>query len=328
MLKKILVISIGTGLGFIAFLFFWRSTNRPWLQSAAPRAYQPAPALPPEETLALLEHFNAAATKRRTKLKSGVIEFTVTISRLKTLFSKKADYESRLKWDIIYRFSEQQRFYRIVERVKVKPGWFRRARWKESKRYQFQEDSNRRYGRVNRGDGWQWTSRHPIQLGDYHSPFHWKWDANLTQLTQMFGTIVDAQNIDEDEPYIKFENWRTDRIETTELWFDPRKDYRTTRGLQQVSFVNKAGTDRTAPDSGLLRTGTELSPRISKIHYTCQLGQFNPDVWFPQSATERREVINLENSRFQAGQKIELQVHSASFNVPIAVKDLVLFPDR
>ncbi len=334
MLKKILIISISIGFGFIAFLFYWRSTSRPGLQSTSPRVYRPTPALSPQEMLALLEHFNAAAAKRDAKLKSGIIEFSVTISKIKTPFSKKPVYEKRLKWDITYRFSGQQQFYQIVESVRVKPGSFRRATWKESKRYEFQEDRNQRHGRVNRGDGWQWTSHHPVQLGDYHKPFRWKWDANLTQITRMFGSIVDAQNIVEDEPYIKLEEWHADKIKTTELWFDRRKDYRATRTLQQTVYPEKSESDRTLlndrdlPYPGVLLSIKEISPQTSRIEYICQLAQFNPDIWFPQTVTEVWELVNLENSRFQDGRKLELQVHTASFNIPIAVKDLHLFPDR
>ena len=270
MRKRILVVVIFAFVCCLVFLFYWRATKRPALIQT-PLVYEPSAALSPQDTLMLLEHFNAAITKRETELKSGVIEFTLTLSKIKTPFSKNPVYEERLEWHVTYRFSGQQRFYQIQERVKVKPGWFRRAKWKESKRYKFQADDGGKKGYVNRGDGWQWTSHHPITFNSYGSPLRWKWDANLTRMTQRFGPIVDAQNIiGEEAPgnYFKFEDWRADRIETTELWSNPQKDYRTTKVVQRTRYINKELTNKTLVSSGEPVTEGWLSVLPSEIQTT------------------------------------------------------------
>ena len=331
MRKKVLGVVIFAAVCCVAFLFYRRVNERSDLIQVPSRVYEPSTALSPQETFILLEHFNTAVTEREAELESGVIEFSIVLSKIRTPFSKNPVYEERVKWYVTYRFSGQQRFYQIQEHVKVKPGWLQRAKWKESKRYKFQADDSGENGRVNRGDGWQWTSRHPIELNNYNSPLRWNWDTNLTRMTQMFGHIVDAQNVIIDgEPveYLKFEDWRTDKVETTELWFNPQKDYRTTQVLQQTRFINKDSTDRTLVSSVEPLTEKWLSPHISRFRYTCQLAQFEPGVWYPQTSTEVREVIDSENLHFLIGEKLTLQVHSATFNIPIAVKDLLLQPDR
>lgn len=327
MLKKRLIVTICIGICLIAFFLYRRAANLSEPKETASRVYQPSARLSPQETQMLLKHFNLKVAAREARLKSGVIVFSITNSKTVSSSAKNPDYKERVKWDITYRFSDQQQFYRIVERVKVKPRWFRRATWKESKRYEFQEDSNQRLGRVNRGDGWQWTSRHPLELGDYYNPFRWKWDTNLTRMIQMFGPIVETQHTSSN--YVKFENWRAEKIETTELWFDPQKDYRATQILQQTRYIKTGTTDRTSLSSGAPITEERLSPQIGQTDYLCQLAQFEPDIWFPRTATEIWQLVDISsNSHFHTGRKLTLQVHSASFNIPIAIKDLHLFPDR
>lgn len=331
MRKRILIVIIFVFVCCLVLLFYRRTTKPPVLMHAPPHVYEPSVALSPQDTLMLLEHFNAAITEREAELESGIIEFSLTLSKIKAPFSKNPVYEERVKWHVTYRFSGQQRFYQIQERVKVKPGWLQRAKWKESKRYKFQANDSGKNGRVNRGDGWQWTSHHPIAFNSYGSPLRWKWDTNLTRMTQMFGHIVDAQKvIVEGEPldFFKFEDWRADRIETTELWSNPQKDYRTTKVVQQTRYINKELTNKTLVSSGEPVTEGWLSPHISQLRYTCQLAQFEPGIWYPQTSAEIREVVDAENSHFLIGEKLTLQVHSATFNIPIAVKDLLLQPDR
>lgn len=115
MRKRILVVVIFTFVCCLALLFYWRTTKRPTLTQTPQRVYEPSTALSPQDTLMLLEHFNTAITKREAELKSGVIEFSLTLSKLKTPFSKNPVYEERLKWHVSYRFSGQQRFYQIQE---------------------------------------------------------------------------------------------------------------------------------------------------------------------------------------------------------------------
>ena len=190
-----------------------------------------------------------------------------------------------------------------------------------------------RKGYVNRGDGWQWTSHHPITLNSYGSPLRWKWNTNLTRMTQMLcgpslthrRTSLRRNRVD----YFKFEDWRADRIETTELWSNPRKDYRTTKVVySRQDTLTRTLTNKTLVFSGEPVTDGWLSPHISQLRYTCQLAQFEPGIWYPQTSTEVREVVDAENSHFLMGEKLTLQVQSAAFNIPIAVKDLLLQPDR
>lgn len=331
MRKKVLGIAIFAAVCCVALLFYQRVNERSDLVKVPPHVHEPSTALSPQETFVLLEHFNAAVAARKAELKSGIVDFTLTLSKMKTPFSKNPVYEERVKWHVTYRFSDQQQFYQIQERVKVKPGWLQRPKWKESKRYKFQVNGSEENGRVNRGDGWQWTTRHPIELHHYNSPLRWNWDTNLTRMTQLFGHIVDAKSVvAERQPveYLKFEDWRADKIETTELWFSPKKSHRTTKVLQQTRFINKDPNDRTSVPSVEPLAEAQLSPQMSQFRYTCQLAQFEPGVWYPQTATEMREVIDAENLHFLIGEKLTLQVHSATFNIPIAVKDLLLLPDR
>ena len=331
MRKKVLGTAIFAAVCCIALLFYRLANEHSDSIQVPPPVYEPSVALSPQETFVLLEHFNTAVTARKVELKSGVVEFTLTLSKMKTSFSKNPVYEEKVKWHVTYRFSGQQQFYQIQERVKVKPGWLQRTKWKESKRYKFQVDGSGENGRVNRGDGWQWTTRHPIELRGYSSPLRWNWDTNLTRMTQMFGHIVDAKSVVvEGQPveYLKFEDWSSEKIATTELWFNPKKNYRTTQVSQQTRYINKDSTGRTSFSSGQSLSEAQLSPQMSQFRYACQLAQFEPGVWYPQTATEMREVVNTENSHFLIGEKLTLQVHSATFNTLIAVKDLLLLPDR
>lgn len=330
MRKKILVITICITICLISIFFYQRSIDDPASEWTPLQVYEPSAVLSPQETLALLKHLNTKVAAREAKLESGIVAFSLTLSK-PTSFSKNPVYEDRVEWHVTYRFSGQRRFYQIQERVKVKPGWFQRTKWKESKRYEFQVEGSKEKGRVNRGDGWQWTHRHPLELGNYNSPLHWKWDATLTRMIQTFGLLVDTQDvIVEGKPmhYFKFEDWHPDRIETTELWRSPEMDYRTTRVLKRTRFINEDLTGRTLISSTEPLTEAHFSSRIGQLHYTCQLAQFEPGVWYPQITTEVREIVDSENWQFLWGEKLTLQIHSVVFNIPISVKDLLLFPDR
>ena len=88
MRKRILVVVIFAFVCCLVLLFYWRATKRPALIQT-PRIYEPSAALSPQDTLMLLEHFNAAVTEREAELESGVIEFSLTISKIKTPFFQK-----------------------------------------------------------------------------------------------------------------------------------------------------------------------------------------------------------------------------------------------
>lgn len=150
-------------------------------------------------------------------------------------------------------------------------------------------------------------------------------------MIQTFGLLVDTQDvIVESKPmhYLKFEDWHPNRIETTELWRSPEMDYRTTRVLKRTRFINEDLTGRTLISSTEPLTEAHFSSRIGQLHYTCQLAQFEPGVWYPQITTEVREIVDSENWQFLWGEKLTLQIHSVVFNIPISVKDLLLFLDR
>ena len=198
--KRILVVVIFAFVCCLVLLFYWRTTRPSALIQTPQRVYEPSPALSPQDTLMLLEHFNAAVTEREAKLESGIIEFSLTLSKIKALFSKNPVYEERLKWHVTYRFSGQQRFYQIQERVKVKPGWLQRAKWKESKRYKFQADDSGKNGYVNRGDGWRWTSHHPIAFNSYGTPLRWKWDSHRYPLPKGRGLCFLATAVFSESP--------------------------------------------------------------------------------------------------------------------------------
>ena len=66
---------------------------------------------------------------------------------------------------------------------------------------------------------------------------------------------------------------------------------------------------------------SEMSERD---HYIYQLAQFEPGIWFPQTATLER-IVDSEANQQQAQlpyRKITMQVHRAIFNIPIDEKDL------
>ena len=72
----------------------------------------------------------------------------------------------------------------------------------------------------------------------------------------------------------------------------------------------------------------EPSAALSPQDTLMLLEHFNTAITEREAELESGVIEFSLNSHFLMGQKLTLQVHSVAFNIPIAVKDLLLQPDR
>ena len=101
MRKKILVATICITICLISIFFYQRSIDGPASEWTPLQVYEPSAVLSPQETLALLKHLNTKVAAREAKLESGIVAFSLTLSKL-TPLSKNPVYEDSVEWHVTY----------------------------------------------------------------------------------------------------------------------------------------------------------------------------------------------------------------------------------
>ena len=296
----------------------------------------------------LLDKIRAENIVAKKKIKSGIIECTLTFEetpRRKEGVSwppKNPKYEILGTWDITFRFTEGKKNFRITENTTVDLHGYIRPKQGRSI-YEFQVSGTQKHGRVNKGKGWLQISELPPFLESHCDPRFWA-DHFQFNLPPKNKNVLEAQHIDTDgEPfiYVKFQRedldvthrW-ADKVRTTELWIHSQKDYRVTKGIVDERHPSLVGSDNTdlIPDVPFSKDdqSSKVAPVAKQVYYAAQLVRFNPDIWFPQTATEEWKIVSAGKTPvpYYPSRKITMQVHRAVFNIPIDEKEMRVQPNN
>lgn len=305
-----------------------------------------------EEATQLHEDIITGTAAYNAKLKSGEVEFSITLSErirqeknfLERLFGwgrnllmpsekeKEVQYEEQGYWHITYRFDGDRQFYEVKARKKRELNGMTLPNWKES-HYQYRMLGKTLYYRENTDT--EWKQQPPQTLSrtfeEKFNPHWWNWPPwgfKVANLIRSFKP-VDVQKVNiEGIPNYLLTLQRTDfdLTRNTEIWLDPQKEYRPIRILShQRSVLQRFIEGR----DGKLKPLPEEKV-YSLISYTYQFAQFEPDIWFPKTVTmENSYVIGDEDKQPpSAHRRTTMQVHRAVFNIPISEKELGIIPDR
>ena len=258
-------------------------------------------------------------------------------------------FEKTRHWHITYRFEDAREFYHVKERRKIKQNGMRNPEWQETYR-EFEINGTQLRIRENKGTGWtqlspqkmpfkrvggQFIVRTPLFEDEFH-PRWWGWHPlgfKFSDIVRYFEpTDVQRIGVGKDSRYaVTLHSMNSNETRSHEIWLDPQKGYRAT----QILTHNKSlwvSLNRPASVVGGITEiplPADTSETIDLTRYTYQLAQFEPGIWFPQTATLEKTLDNFLNQQFQAPtQKIKMQVHHAVFNIPIDDKDLHILTDE
>ena len=310
----------------------------------------PNPALSAEATQ-LLEDIITRTAAYNAKLKSGEVEFSITLSERirqeknflerfltwgKNLFmpseeKEEVQYENKGYWHITYRFDGDRHFYDVKMRKKMELNGNPLQNWKEI-HHQYRMLGKTLHFRANTDTAWK---RHPLTLSstfeEEFNPHWWSWPPwgfKLEKLIRIFKPINVQQVNVEGIPHNFLTLQRTDPHTTRifEIWLDPQKEYRSTRILTHRKSIIKPVEER--PDGKIIPLPPERVYILTG--YTYQLAQFEPDIWFPKTVTmEHSSVVGDEDKQLSpAYRRTTMQVHRAVFNIPISEKELGITPDK
>ena len=307
------------------------------------------------EATQLLEDIISGAAAYNAKLKSGEIEFSITLSeriRQRKKFlerfltwgrnllirpekeKEEVQYEDQGYWHITYRFDGDRHFYDVKMRKKMELNGASLPNWKEiHHQYMILGETLTLHVRENTGTEWkQYPLRIPSRNFEAQFNPHWwnwpPWGFELEKLIRIFKPIKVQQVNVEGIPHYLLTLQRTDfdAIRTDEIWLDPQKEYRPTRILAHRRSVQQAFIEG---------RGGKLTPlpREKTYHlssYTYQLAQFEPDIWFPKTVTmENSYVVGDEDKQPPpVFRRTTMQVHRAVFNIPISEKELGITPNK
>ena len=310
------------------------------------------------EAIQLLEDIKTGTAAYNAKLKSGEIEFSITLSErirpkehfldnfpwLMNILKVKKKEEVRCEdvgyWHITYRFDGDHHFYDVKMRKKVELSGSPLRNWHES-HLQYQMERKTLYFREKPGTEWQQQSLHKRRpafgrnmpsdvFEEKFNPRWWSWPPwgfKLENLISVFKPINVQQVNVEGILYTHLTLHRTDShlTRTSEIWLDPEKDYRPTRLLEHERAVLERFIQRR--DGKLEPLPREKEYRLTS--YTHQLVQFEPNIWFPKIVTMKYlSVVGDEDKQPRPFRKIIMEVHRAVFNIPITEKDLGITSDR
>ena len=307
------------------------------------------------EATQLLEDIINGTAAYNAKLKSGEVEFSITLSErirqeknfLERLFGwgrnllmpsekekEEIQYEDQGYWHITYRFDGDHHFYDVKMRKKMELNGAPLPNWKEiHHQYMILGETLTLYVRENTGTEWkQYPLRIPSRNFEAQFNPHWwnwpPWGFELEKLIRIFKPInVQQVKVDGSSfAFLTLQRTDFDAIRTDEIWLDPQKEYRPTRILAHRRSVQQAFIE--GRDGKL----TPL-PREKTYHlfsYTYQFAQFEPDIWFPKTVTtENSSVVGDEDKQSPpVYRRTTMQVHRAVFNIPISEKELGITPDK
>lgn len=303
------------------------------------------------EVAQLLEQIKAGIASSNAKLKTGIIEFSITLSQA-TRESRPPDTDAPYvvddywlqetgSWQITYRFHGKHHFYDVKTHNKMELNGMSLGNWQDN-HFQYQIDMDTETLLFQEYTGTTWK-RHPVQsipsrdFRLYYTPHWWiwpHWNAKLTEVLHL-GKVTDVKKIrvaDIPNYYITLKDTVSDAKLTSEIWLDVQKDYRPTR-----VFVHNRPTMK-LPLQPIAPHGSPMPPETLKQYsvtrWTYQLRKFKPDIWYPSRITrEESFTIEINDEKQQPKtpptlRKATLQVHSADFNIPIAEKDLRINRDE
>lgn len=282
-----------------------------------------------KESAQLLEKIKKGVEDYNKKLKSGKVEFTVTLGKLlqnQKQKVKKVEFENVGTWHIVYNFEGSRRFYDVRIRKKMEFNGKPLPNWTE-KHYQFQIHNEKMLIRELKDTGWVQHPQ-PIDKLIFRSEFtprSWGWNPGVFSFAFLikYAPPIKVEQVEVDGvPLYLLTLQRVNNKKNTmteQLWIDPMKGYRPIRRLRSKTFIMQAierhldGTfKRLSPNSGITRT-----------HYTYKIAKFEHDLWFPKTATLS---LGYDPVTQQGFRKTTMQVHKAIFNIPIDEKHL-RFPD-
>ena len=305
------------------------------------------------EATQLLQDIITGTAAYNAKLKSGEIEFSITLSeriRQEKHFLERLltwgrnlvmpseeneevhQYEDQGYWHITYRFDGDGHFYDVKMRKKTELNGAPLPNWKEI-HYQYRKFGKTLYYRANTDT--EWKQQPPRTLSRtfevQFNPRWWSWPPwgfELEKLIRIFKPIKVQQVKVEGSSFALLTLQRTDfdSTRTDEIWLDPQKAYRPTRILAHRRSVQQVFEVR--PDGKLIPLPREKEYKLTR--YTYQLAQFEPDIWFPETVTmEHSSVVGDEDKQPPpVYRRTTMQVHRAVFNIPISEKELGITPDR
>ena len=314
------------------------------------------------EATQLLEDIKTGTVAYNTKLKSGEIEFSITMRQavrqrknglerflawgrnlLRRPEKEKAEiqYEEQGYWYIIYRFDGDRHFHDVKMRKKSELNGHALDNWHEM-HLQYRVEGRTWYFREKPGTEWQQKPPHKIGpprgkgipsdiFEAEFNPRWWSWPPwgfKLENLIRIFKPINVQQVNTEGTPYTFLTLQRTDfdASRTTEIWLAPQKAYLPTRILAHRRSVQQA----------FIRGGDgELAPlprekTYNLIRYTYQFAQFEPNIWFPKTVTMESSFTTDDENEEPPPifRKTTMQVHRAVFNIPISEEALGITSDR
>lgn len=286
----------------------------------------------PAEARQLLAHITTGTEAYKAKLKSGEIEFSITLSQttdkplpadVVTYMENGHRYKEIGYWHITYKFEGERRFYDVKARYKATFHGQSLEDWEET-HYQFR--ILRSILHIWEKVGTEWIKYRPQKvsaryLKPHYDPHWWSWplwNLRLTDLFRFFKPInVQQVNVD-DSPHYLLTGRRTQAATSDiEIWLAPEKDYRPTRVLMHNrSILGVAPDEQSKP--------IPLETEYTLTRYTYQIEKFEPDIWFPKTVTREVSLSTTDEKQkpLPILRKTVMRVHRAVFNIPIAEEAL------
>lgn len=292
--------------------------------------------------IALLEQVEIGLTDAKSDIRTGIIEFSITLSQSPIEApSPVADvtglavHEETGYWQIRYLFEGERHFYDVKKRNKMELNGVSIGSWQESHlQYEMDMDAKTLLFQEHTDTGWR---RHPLQSipsGDfrlYYSPRWWiwpHWNATLTEVLHPDKVVAVKQlhTTEDSNVYIQLDETVSGVNLTSEIWLDTEKAYRPIRVL-----VHHRTHMKTPPQVEVLPGLTIPSQTLIQYRGTrwkYELQQFEQGLWYPRRVIrEESATIEINDETRQPEtppifRRAILEVHRAVFNVPIDEKDL------
>lgn len=290
----------------------------------------------PTEARQLLADIMTGTETYEARLKSGVLEFSITLSQATdeplptdavTYTENGHQYEETGYWYITYKFDGERRFYDVKARHKMTFHGQSLEGWQET-HHQFRILRSILY--IWEKVGTEWIKYRPQKVSArYFKPHfdpHWwswpLWNLRLTDLFRFFKpTDVQQVNVENSAHYLLTGRRSGPVNSDIEIWLDPQKDYRPTRVLMHNRSILGAAPVEVP---GEPPKPIPLETEHTLTRHTYQIEKFEPDIWFPKTVTREVSFSTTDENQqsLPTHRKTVMQVHRAVFNIPISEKDL------
>lgn len=290
----------------------------------------------PSEARQLLAHIMTGTEAYKAKLKSGVIEFSITLSQATdeplpaeagTYMENRHQYEETGYWHITYQFDGERRFYDVKTRHKMTFHGQSLEGWQETHRqYRLLRSILHLWEKV----GTEWKKYPPQKvsprfLKPHFNPHWWSWPLWNLRLIDLFRFFkpVDVQHVNVDNsPHYLLTGRRTGPVDSDiEIWLDPEKDYCPTRvRMHNRSILGIAPVEVPGEPPKPIPLETDYT----LTRYTYQIEKFKPGIWFPKTVIREVSFSTTDENQHPLPtlRKTVMHVHRAIFNIPIAEEDL------